>query len=59
MEYVNLGKCGLKVSRLCIGCFSFGDAEEWMLETDKAKPIMDRAIDLGVTFFDTAITYSE
>ncbi len=59
MEYVNLGKCGLKVSRLCLGCFSFGDAEEWMLDTDKTRPIMDRAIDLGVTFFDTAITYSE
>ncbi len=59
MEYVNLGKCGLKVSRIALGCYSFGNEAAWMLETDKAKPIIDRAIDLGITFFDTSNFYSK
>ncbi len=59
MEYVNLGKCGLKVSRIALGCYSFGNEAEWMLEIDRARPIIDRAIDLGVTFFDTADVYSK
>ena len=58
MEYVSLGKCGLKVSRICLGCWSFGNSAEWMLEIDRARPIIERAIDLGVTFFDTANSYS-
>jgi aryl-alcohol dehydrogenase-like predicted oxidoreductase len=58
MEYVSLGKCGLKVSRICLGCWSFGNSAEWMLEVDSARPIIERAIDLGVTFFDTANSYS-
>lgn len=58
MEYVNIGRSGLKVSRICLGCWSYGDSDEWMLEIKTAKPIIQRAIDLGVTFFDTANSYS-
>lgn len=58
MEYVGLGKSGLKVSRICLGCWSFGNLQEWMINIDKARPIVERAIDLGVTFFDTANSYS-
>lgn len=58
MECISLGKCGLKVSRICLGCWSFGNSAEWMLEIDRARPIIERAIDLGVTFFDTANSYS-
>jgi aryl-alcohol dehydrogenase-like predicted oxidoreductase len=58
MEYVNLGKSGLKVSRICLGCWSYGNSAEWMIEIDVARPIIERAIDLGVTFFDTANSYS-
>jgi len=59
MEYVNLGNSGLKVSRICLGCWSFGDSQEWMVEIDKAKPIIEKAIDLGVNFLDTANSYSK
>ncbi len=63
MEYIRLGKSGLKVSRLCIGCMSFGGAKsgsfEWTLGYEKAAPIIKRAIDLGINFFDTADMYSE
>lgn len=57
MEYTNLGNSGMEVSRICIGCNSFGTAD-WMLEEDEAQELIDRAIDLGVTFFDTANVYS-
>ncbi len=63
MEYVRLGKSGLKVSRLCIGCMSFGGARsgyfKWTLGYEKAAPIIKRAMDLGVNFFDTADMYSD
>jgi 1-deoxyxylulose-5-phosphate synthase len=63
MEYVRLGKSGLKVSRLCIGCMSFGGARsgyfEWTLGYEKAAPIIKKAIDLGINFFDTADMYSD
>lgn len=59
MEYVNLGRSGLKVSRICLGCWSFGDSQEWMVEIDDARRIIERAIDLGVTFLDTANSYSK
>ena len=59
MEYVKLGRTGMKVSRICLGCWSFGNQSEWMIEIDKAKPIIERALDLGVNFFDTANTYSK
>jgi aryl-alcohol dehydrogenase-like predicted oxidoreductase len=62
MRYTTLGTTGLKVSRLCIGCMSFGgpDAEgfEWTLGYDDSKKVIDRAIDLGINFFDTADVYS-
>jgi len=62
MRYTTLGSTGLKVSRLCIGCMSFGgpDAEgfEWTLGYDDSKKIIDRAFDLGINFFDTADVYS-
>lgn len=58
MQYVRLGKAGVKVSRICLGCMSFGNTSEWMIEIDKARPIMRRALDLGINFFDTANVYS-
>ena len=62
MKYTKLGGTGLKVSRLCIGCMSFGGADakgfEWTLGYDDSKRIIDRAIDLGINFFDTADVYS-
>ncbi len=63
MRYTVLGRTGLKVSRLCIGCMSFGgpDAKgfEWTLGYDDSKKIIDRAFDLGINFFDTADVYSD
>jgi aryl-alcohol dehydrogenase-like predicted oxidoreductase len=62
LDYVRLGSSGLKVSRICIGCMSFGGSKEgnfgWTLDYDEAKPIIRRAIDLGINFFDTADMYS-
>ncbi|HEV2119587.1 MAG TPA: aldo/keto reductase [Candidatus Bathyarchaeia archaeon] len=58
MQYTRLGSTGLQVSQICLGTMSFGNLEEWMIEIDKARPIVKRAIDLGVNFFDTANLYS-
>ncbi|MFB6165969.1 MAG: aldo/keto reductase [Haloarculaceae archaeon] len=60
MEYTTLGSTGVEVSRLCLGCMSFGTPEwrEWVLDEEEAQPIIDRAIDLGINFFDTANMYS-
>ncbi|WP_435102882.1 aldo/keto reductase [Halarchaeum sp. P4] len=58
MEYTTLGSTGLNVSRICLGCMSFGSGSDWMLDEDDAHDIIERAIDLGVNFFDTANTYS-
>src|SRR3989442_1277406 len=58
MQYTRLGSTGLQVSRICLGTMSFGNTEEWMVEIDKARPIVRRALDLGVNFFDTANLYS-
>jgi aryl-alcohol dehydrogenase-like predicted oxidoreductase len=58
MQYVRFGNTGMKVSRICLGCMSFGDARGWMLELDHARPILQKALDLGITFFDTANVYS-
>ena len=58
MQYKRLGSTGLEVSRICLGTMSFGNTEEWMVEIDKARPIVKRALDLGVNFFDTANLYS-
>jgi 1-deoxyxylulose-5-phosphate synthase len=61
MEYVNLGATGLRVSRVCLGMMSYGnDSErEWVLDEDATEPIVRAAVEGGVTFFDTADTYSK
>ena len=58
MQYVQLGKAGIKVSRICLGCMSFGNETDWKLEIDEARPIVKRALDLGINFYDTANYYS-
>jgi len=60
MEYVNLGSTGLRVSRVCLGMMSFGNASDrpWVLDEDAAEPIVRAAVEGGVTFFDTADAYS-
>ena len=58
MQYTRLGSTGVQVSRICLGTMSFGNSEEWMIEIAKARPIVKRAIDVGVNFFDTANLYS-
>jgi 1-deoxyxylulose-5-phosphate synthase len=61
MEYARLGSTGLKVSRICLGMMSYGDpgSRRWMLPEAEAEPIVRRAVEAGVTFFDTADMYSE
>lgn len=60
MKYIQLGASGLTVSRICLGMMSYGDepAREWQLREDAALPIVRRAVDAGVTFFDTADSYA-
>jgi 1-deoxyxylulose-5-phosphate synthase len=60
MKYTQLGSSGLKVSRICLGMMSYGDPAErpWFLEEPAAEPIVRRAVEAGVTFFDTADAYS-
>ncbi len=58
MQYSRLGTTGLKVSRICLGTMSFGNSSEWMIEIDKATPIIKKALDLGINFYDTANVYS-
>src|SRR4051794_2569297 len=60
MDYVNLGRTGLRVSRLCLGMMSFGkhESREWALDEAAAEPIVRRAVEGGVTFFDTADVYN-
>ena len=62
MEYVKLGSTGMDVSKICMGCMSFGSAQSgfhgWTLEEDESRLIIKRAIDLGINFFDTANCYS-
>ena len=60
MEYVNLGRTGLRVSRVCLGMMSFGNDSErpWVLDEEAAEPIVRAAVEGGITFFDTADTYS-
>jgi aryl-alcohol dehydrogenase-like predicted oxidoreductase len=58
MQYVNLGRSGLKVSRLALGCMTFGmEARAWRLDEEASFAIIKRALDLGITFFDTADMY--
>ncbi len=68
MEYTRLGDTGLEVSRICLGCMSYGDPAatvegsqmrwEWALDEDAARPFFKRALELGINFFDTANVYS-
>jgi aryl-alcohol dehydrogenase-like predicted oxidoreductase len=60
MEYVNLGRTGLRVSRLCLGMMSFGkhESREWALDEAAAEPIVRQAAEGGITFFDTADVYN-
>ena len=60
MEYVNLGSTGLRVSRVCLGMMSFGrhESREWALEQADAEPIVKRAVEGGIIFFDTADVYN-
>jgi aryl-alcohol dehydrogenase-like predicted oxidoreductase len=63
MDYVSLGKTGLKVSRICLGCMSYGVPERgphpWSLEEQASRPFFKRALELGINFFDTANVYSD
>ena len=63
MEYVTLGQTGLKVSRVCLGCMTYGvpdrGAHPWSLDEEKSRPFIKRALELGINFFDTANTYSD
>ncbi|HUF45708.1 MAG TPA: aldo/keto reductase, partial [Aestuariivirgaceae bacterium] len=60
MNYVNLGRSGLKVSRICLGCMSYGSPEwrPWVLDEAAARPFFARALEAGINFFDTADFYS-
>src|SRR6185369_8548439 len=63
MDYVNLGRTGLKVSRVCLGCMTYGvperGAHPWSLDEAQSRPFIKRALELGINFFDTANTYSD
>ena len=60
MEYTTLGNTGMSVSRICLGCMSFGSSDwrDWVLDEEESRPIIERAIELGINFFDTANVYS-
>ncbi len=58
MDYVRLGGSGLRVSRICLGCMSFGGGADWMLPEEPSFAIVRKALDLGINFFDTADVYS-
>jgi aryl-alcohol dehydrogenase-like predicted oxidoreductase len=60
MEYVNLGNTGLRVSRVCLGMMSYGrhESREWAIDESDAEPIVRRAVESGITFFDTADVYN-
>ncbi|MCB0171112.1 MAG: aldo/keto reductase, partial [Anaerolineae bacterium] len=60
MDYVNLGRTGLKVSRICLGTMTYGtpDWRDWVLSEDQSRPFIKRALELGINFFDTADMYS-
>ncbi|HEY1609060.1 MAG TPA: aldo/keto reductase, partial [Paraburkholderia sp.] len=63
MEYVTLGSTGLEVSRLCVGCMTYGVPDRgthpWTLDEDAARPLIRQALDAGINFFDTANVYSD
>jgi aryl-alcohol dehydrogenase-like predicted oxidoreductase len=63
LDYVKLGQTGLKVSRLCLGCMTYGvperGAHPWSLDEEESRPFIKRALELGINFFDTANAYSD
>ncbi len=61
MEYLNLGKTGVKVSRLCLGCMTYGSSQwrEWVLNDEESRPFIKHALEAGINFFDTANMYSD
>jgi len=63
MDYTRLGKTGLKVSRICLGCMSYGvpgrGAHAWTIDEEQARPYFQRALELGINFFDTSNSYSD
>src|SRR5690349_20278576 len=63
MDYVKLGSTGLDVSRLCLGCMTYGVPERgthpWTLDEEKSRPLIRQALEAGINFFDTANTYSD
>jgi aryl-alcohol dehydrogenase-like predicted oxidoreductase len=63
VQYVKLGRTGLDVSRICLGCMSYGvperGAHSWSLDEAASRPFLERALELGINFFDTANTYSD
>ena len=62
MEYVRLGNTGMKVSPICLGCMGFGDAtrwvHKWVLDEENSRPVIQKALEMGINFFDTANIYS-
>jgi len=63
MEYTHLGRTGLTVSRICLGCMTYGSpsagTHPWALNEEESQPLLRQALDLGITFFDTANVYSK
>jgi aryl-alcohol dehydrogenase-like predicted oxidoreductase len=63
MQYTTLGRSGLQVSRICLGCMSYGEPDRgghtWSLDEAASRPFLQRALELGITFFDTANVYSD
>ena len=63
MEYVRFGNTGLEVSRICLGCMSYGEPDRgnhaWTLSEEKSRPFIKQALELGINFFDTANVYSD
>ncbi|MBC8497004.1 MAG: aldo/keto reductase [Anaerolineales bacterium] len=60
MQYINLGNTGLKVSRICLGMMTYGTPKwrDWVLDEEESRPFIQRALELGINFFDTANAYS-
>jgi aryl-alcohol dehydrogenase-like predicted oxidoreductase len=62
MQYTRLGNSGLRISRIALGCMSFGDTSsgfnQWALGEEDAQPFFEKAVELGITFWDTANVYS-
>ncbi|MBT5757355.1 MAG: aldo/keto reductase, partial [Acidimicrobiaceae bacterium] len=62
MKYTKLGNTGVDVSRICLGCMSYGSSSQgthdWALEEDESRPFIQQALDAGINFFDTANVYS-